>query len=392
MRVLHVISGIDPENGGPSAALQGLAEAQVCEGLDVTVVATWQRPSAPAVACQWRKLGMTVEIIGPARGALSRHPSLNQTVERLVAAADVVHVHALWEEIQHQAARAAQRLDRPYIIRPCGGLHPWSLARSRWRKRAYLAWRLRANLDCAAAIHYTTEDERRAAEPLGLQAPAIVEPNGVRLTEFEQMPPAGTFRRGLGPLAERPIVLFLGRIHPKKGLEVLVDAFAEANLPEAMLVIAGPDSGGYRATIERQIERLGVHGRVHFTGMLAGAERVAALADADLFVLSSYTENFGVAVIEALAAGTSVIVSDQVGIHREIAAAGVGAVVPVDAGGLASELRRWMRDPALRAHAAGRAPAFVRERYDWQAIARAWREHYESLLRKARSAALANGA
>ena len=383
MRVLHVISGIDPENGGPSAALQGLAEAQVCEGLDVMVVATWQRPSAPAVACQWRKLGMTVEIIGPARGALSRHPSLNQTVERLVAAADVVHVHALWEEIQHQAARAAQRLDRPYIIRPCGGLHPWSLARSRWRKRAYLTWRLRTNLDRATAIHYTTEDERRAAQPLGLQAPEIVEPNGVRLTEFEQMPPAGTFRRGLGPLAERPIVLFLGRIHPKKGLDVLLDALAEANLPEALLVIAGPDSGGYQAVLKRQIERLDLRNRVHFTGMLDGADRVAALADADLFVLCSYTENFGVAVIEALAAGTPVIVSDQVGIHREIAAAGVGAAVPVDADALAAELGRWMRDPELRQDASRRAAAFVRERYDWRAIARAWRLRYESLVRPA---------
>lgn len=388
MRVLHVISGIDPENGGPSAALRGLAEAQVNAGLDVTVAATWQRPSVVDVARQWREGGMKVELIGPARGALSRHPALTDTIERLVDAADVVHIHALWEEIQHQAARAAQRMARPYLVRPCGGLHPWSLARSRWRKRAYLACRLRANLDRAAAIHYTTEDERRAAVPLGLRAKVIVEPNGVRLTEFEQLPAPGSFRRAISQPNERPLVLFLGRVDPKKGLDVLVDAFAEANLPDALLVIAGPDSGGYQATLQRRIEHLGIGDRVRFTGMLVGADRVAALADADLFVLSSYTENFGVAVIEALAAGTPVVVSDQVGIHREIKAAGVGGVVAVDISLLASELRRWMQDPDLRRDAATRARPFVHAHYDWQVIARVWKGHYESLVR---APALTNG-
>jgi glycosyltransferase involved in cell wall biosynthesis len=152
-------------------------------------------------------------------------------------------------------------------------------------------------------------------------------------------------------------------------------------------VIAGPDSDGYRAKVERMVENHHLGDRVVFTGMLYGKERIEALVDADLFVLPSYQENFGIAVVEALAAGCPVLVSDQVNIHEQITSAGVGGMAPARVNEFAAELTLWMGNPALRESAASRAVDFVRRHYDWRAIAQRWAERYER-LRARRSTAL----
>jgi glycosyltransferase involved in cell wall biosynthesis len=301
----------------------------------------------------------------------------------LAGDADIVHIHGLWEEPQHVAAGTARRLDVPYVFTPHGMLDPWSLRQSKWVKRLYMLLRLRKDLNRAAAIHYTTPIERNLAGVLNLKPPAIVEPNGLDMSEFNDLPPRGRFRAPFSIASDRPIVLFLSRIHPKKGLDLLVPAFARGNLADALLVIAGPDDAGYRGEVERMIADNALTGRVLFTGMLKGAARIEALVDADLFALPSYQENFGIAVAESLACGTPVVISDQVNIHPEITAAGVGGVVPLDADRLAGELHRWMTDTPLRQSAVERARPLVRERYDWNQIARRWREHYSRLIGQA---------
>jgi glycosyltransferase involved in cell wall biosynthesis len=325
--------------------------------------------------------GASTHILGPARGPRARHPDIARVLEPLIEQADIVHIHALWEEIQHHAARLARRAGRPYIIRPCGMLDPWPMAQGWWKKRAYLMLRMQRHLDHAAAIHFTTEIERDASgRTVRLSAPSIVEPNGIDFREFEPLPPRGGLRRAHRVLGERPVVLFMGRIHSKKGLDLLVPAFARVAREDAVLVLAGPDDGGYVAQVRRMIEQNGLGGRVIETGMLRGKERVEALVDADLFVLPSYQENFGVAVVEALAAGVPVIVSDQVALHRRITAERVGEVVPTAIEPLAAALDRWLGDDALRRAAAARARPFVREAFDWNGIAARWAGHYERLI------------
>ena len=198
-------------------------------------------------------------------------------------------------------------------------------------------------------------------------------------------PQRGTFRAKFPQLADRPIVLFLGRIHYKKGFDLLIPAFAKIADAQAMLVIAGPDSEGYRSEIQKMIDQHGLGQRVLFTGMLRGAQRIEALVDADLFVLPSYQENFGIAVIEALAAGCPVLISDQVNICHEVAAEHVGAVVPTKVEPLTQELDRWLADATLRQNAAERGPAFVRREFDWNRIAARWAKHYEALRTPART-------
>jgi glycosyltransferase involved in cell wall biosynthesis len=380
MQILHVISNIDPSLGGTSTALIALARAQRGAGLHVNVLSTFSTPSEDA-AESLRRDGVNVTLIGPTTQPLSRHPHIEPALREQVPRADIVHIHALWEEVQHRAARVARELGKPYVITPHGMLDPWSLRQSKWKKRLYLALRMRSNLDHAAAIHYTSEIERDLSTPLKLRPPTIVEPNGVDLAEFENLPPRGAFRAKHAVVGgDRPMVLFLGRVHPKKGLDLLLPAFAQAAPPRAGLVIAGPaEDDAYAEQLRMKVRTCGLFARTVFTGMLRGRERIEAFVDADLFVLPSYQENFGIAVVEALASGCPVLISDQVNIHREITAGGVGGVVPTEQNALADELKRWLDGENLRRAAGARGPAFVRARYDWNVIARHWAGHYARL-------------
>jgi glycosyltransferase involved in cell wall biosynthesis len=378
MKVLHVISGIDPRGGGPAEALRGLVTAQAANGLNVRVLATFAHGDDLGFAAALQARGVTVRLVGPCRGRLGRHPDLSAAAAEAVAAADVVHIHALWEEVQHQAARTARLTEKPYLIRPCGMLDPWSLRQSRLKKSLYLFWRLRRHLNAAEALHFTSDAEHTGTVSLRLRPRAIVEPNGIDVSEYADLPARGTFRQRWALPKARTVLLFLGRLHPKKGLDLLLPAFARIE-GDSLLVVAGPSEPGYQRGLKAEAARLGIADRVLFTGMLLGEDKLAAYVDADLFVLPSYQENFGMAVAEALAAGLPVVISDQVNIHAEVAAAGAGGVVPTDTTALAVELARWTGDPERLCRAGAKAREFARARYDWTAIARRWVGHYERL-------------
>ncbi len=176
------------------------------------------------------------------------------------------------------------------------------------------------------------------------------------------------------------MVLFLSRVHPKKGVDLLIRAFARADLSDAVLVIAGPGEQGYLDELGDLVKRHHLNSRVLFVGMLHGRHRIEALVDADLFVLPSYQENFGIAVVEALASGTPVLISDQVNIHQEIVGAGVGGSVPLDVSAFGDALGEWMRDANLRQSAQALTKPFVAEHYDWRGIARQWESIYRRYI------------
>ncbi len=385
MKVLHVTSLLDPVAGGSVVAVTGLAAAQHAAGLDVTIVSTQHRGADTQLVDQMRALRMDVRTIAPARGPLWTHPDIDPVLETLIGGTDVVHMHRVWEQIQHRAARIAHNRGVPYLMSPHGMLDPWCLAQKRIKKRLYLAWRLQRNIDRATAVHCTTTVEQQLIRPLTRRTESFVETLGVDLDEFEQLPPAGSFRKTQPAIGDRPIVLFLSRVDPKKGLDLLVPAFAQSNLGRAVLVIAGPDDGGYKKTVQDLIAHHRVQDRVFFTGMLHGAERISALAEAELMVLPSYQENFGIVVIESLAAGTPVIISDQVNLHGDIAPARVGAVVPTRVDAVAETMQRWMNDHAARGAAAQRARPFAFEHYGWTTIGERWIDHYGRYVPRAPS-------
>src|SRR5688572_5710491 len=270
LRILHVNSGIDPVAGGTAAALSGLAKAQARAGLDVSVVATWVSAAGEGAVKDLEAAGLRVRSIR-ATDPMSRSPEIRPVVEGMAAGADVVHIHAMWEEIQHRAARIAQRLGKPYVMTPHGMLDPWNMSNGALKKRLYLALRMRRNLNRASAIHFATEIERDWVGRFGFAPPTIVEPLGLDVGEFADLPPRGTFRAEHPQIGDRPLVAFLGRLHAGKGVELLIPALAKMTSKDAVLVVAGPDSG-YLPTAKAQAEQLGVAGRVLFPGMLRGRD------------------------------------------------------------------------------------------------------------------------
>jgi glycosyltransferase involved in cell wall biosynthesis len=219
--------------------------------------------------------------------------------------------------------------------------------------------------------------------PLKIDVQYVVEPNGVNCDEFKSLPLRGTFRQKYQIRNDQLLILFFSRIHPKKGLDLLIPAFAKTKITGTTLVIAGPSENDYRAHLDKMVQKYEIQDQVIFTGMLEGKERISALRDADVFVLPSYQENFGIAVVESLASGTPVIISDQVNIHDQITAAKVGGVVSTNIDALAEELARWLSDGKLRQEAARRARPFVQTQYDWQKIAQRWKERYAQLVTSA---------
>ncbi len=385
MHVLHVNSGVDPRQGGPTTAMHAMLHAQIDVGMKVSVAATFGHDFQPGAADLMKQVGADVHLIGPCSEFLARHPDIKRMLQDLIPQVDIVHIHATWEEIQHQTARIARKLGKPYVFTPHGMLDPWSLSQNRLLKRAYFELRLRRDLNRAAAIHFTTETERKLVAPLGLTAPTLVEPLIIDLSDFQPPTPLGQLRvRFQAQLCDRPFALFMSRIHHKKGLDLLIPAFARMSAKDAMLVIAGPDVDGYRAAVEQMARESGIADRVLFPGMLYGRDRAAALVDAEVFVLPSYQENFGVVVIEALAAGTPVIISDQVNIQDTIAAAQVGEVVPTSVQPLSDALSRWLNDRSLRESASHRAIEFVAQTFDRHAQAQRWMEHYQRFIAAAR--------
>ncbi|MFW6059910.1 MAG: glycosyltransferase, partial [Phycisphaeraceae bacterium] len=352
MRVVHVTSGIDPLGGGTATALLGLATALAQHGAAVSIVTTHTAGADLRAVDQLQNAGITVHAVGPVHGPRGRHADLAPTLRRAIDEADVVHIHALWEQIQHEAARLAHARGAAYVISPHGMLDPWSLRQRRWKKQLYLALRLRRHLNRAAALHFTSTAEAQTRQRLALTPPAIVEPNGIDLAAFDTLPRTGAFRQQHHIPPDRPLLLFLSRLHYKKGLDLLLPALARLDAPDRqapMLALAGPVEPAYRRRLDAEIAKYQLQARVIFTGMLHDETKLAALVDADLFVLPSYHENFGIAVIEALAAGTPVVISDQVSIHGPIVEAGVGEAVPTAVEPLAATLSRWLADDQRRA-------------------------------------------
>lgn len=378
LRVLHVISRLDDARGGPIVALKNFALAQQRRGLQTTIAVAWKQGEDVAAADTLRRQGIDVMPIGPCVGRLMWHPAARRTIRAAVARCDIVHAHGIWEDIHHQAAAASRKLGRPYIVRPCGMLDPWSLSRNYWLKQLALTARIKRDLNQAAALHFTSDLERAAAEALHLQARSLIEGNGIDAALFRNLPLRGAFAARL-PFAGEPFILFLGRITPKKGLDLLVRALARPECADVRLAVAGPDEQPYRRTLDALIREIGVSERIFFAGMLRDRAIVEALVDAELTVLPSRQENFATSVLESLAAGTPVIVSDQVDIHPEIARERVGEVVPLAVDPLAAAIAGWMRDPVGRGAARERARAYGLAR-DWDGVAARWHAHYVRLI------------
>ena len=353
MKILHVIANLAPRYGGPSKACREMSAAVSWRGHAVSIYTTNQDgphlldvPTDKPVEVD----GVTIRYfpVQIPRFWGTSWP-LAEAFKRAIPEHDVVHIHSLYMFHDWVAGRYCHAAGVPYIIRPHGTLDPYLHRRHRWRKMIMETMFQNRILRRAAALHYTSEEEMRLAEPYACGAPGVVVPLGLDLEDYDNPPIPGAFRARHPEIGDKTIVLFFGRLNFKKGLDVLAKAFGGlARMRDDIhLVIAGPDDGMKDKT-ERWLADEGVADRATFTGMVHGAEKRALLGDADIFVLPSYSENFGIAVVEAMACGIPVVISDRVNIWREVEAAGAGRVTPPEAEACAAAITALLDDQRLR--------------------------------------------
>jgi len=379
MKIIHVIGSLAAETGGPAKAVVEMAASVARRGHDVEIYAT-DFGDQPVALTSAEAAGVDVQIFPVQMPRFwKRSRPLKRALTTAIPQADVVHIHSLYLYHSWAAAEICRRFDVPYIIRPHGTLDPYIYRRRRWRKIFMeLLFQNRA-LRGAMAIHYTTEEECRLGSPYVFGTPGRVVAIGVNFSDYIELPEAGALRTKYPEIGDRQIVLFLGRLNFKKGLDILIPAFAEAvrAVENLHLVIAGPDDGMEKKARAWVAEHR-ITDKTTFTGMLTGADILGAYRDAAVFVLPSYSENFGIAAVEAMACGVPVLISDKVNIWREVADAGAGHVAPTDAGAFEKLLCEVMNDDDARAAMGKAGVALACERFDWSNIAAELERLYES--------------
>jgi glycosyltransferase involved in cell wall biosynthesis len=382
LKILHIIQSIDPKGGGPAQVAVRLAAAQASLGHDVHVVA-YADPEADFRTRQqidrvpYRSLFKLhlLPKFGRAEALLARGAS--RVINDLLEGAGWVHCHGVWESILRVAAESAYKAGVPYCFRPAGMLDPWSLDQRKWKKKVGLALGTRRVLRRAKFIHALNHDEARLIAPLKLGVPTCIIPNGIFLEEVEPLPARGTFRIDHPELADYAYVLFLGRLHWKKGLDYLADAFAllAERLPSVRLVVAGPDDG-HKANFEAHIHRHNLGDRVRLVGPLYGPNKFAALADASCFCLPSRQEGFSVAVLEAMAAGVPVVISEACH-FPEAASSRAGVIAPLEPSAIAAAIESILLNPSRAASMSSAGQNLIRNHYTWPRIAEQLTNLYE---------------
>jgi len=369
LQILHGIGSLDPKTGGPPAVVMGLAAAQADLGHEVTVIC------GDGAAARSR-IDAALERYRGHEGIEVRYDGSEGGLPGAVDAADFLHLHGVWEKLLLRAAGRMRQRDKPYAVTPHGMLDPWALSQKRLKKRIALAVAFRGMLNRASFVHVLNTDERDAVGLLRLKSPSQVIPNGIFLEDVEPLPPAGAFYAKHPELGGRPFIVFLSRLHYKKGLDILAEAFAK--LPESLsgvqLVVVGPDEG-QQASFECRVAELGVSDRVHLTGPIYGREKFEAIVDAACFCLPSRQEGFSIAITEALACGCPVVISE--GCHfPEVAEVGAGRVTPLEPSAVAQALTEVVSDPAIGQAMGQRGRELVCERYTWPKVAEAMMEAY----------------
>lgn len=294
---------------------------------------------------------------------------------------DLVHTHAIFAPTNLPAYWACWGAKIPYVVTPHGMLEPWALAYKATKKRVYYHLLEKQALNRASAIHVLTSAEARGVERLNLKSPAVAIPNGIDRQPFEELPSPEMFYQAFPEIRDRPTIFFLGRIDPKKGLDLLAIALAKvrARFPEAHLVVAGPDNIGFLPTAREYFQKSGCSDGVTFTGMLAGTLKYAALAAADIYVAPSYSEGFSLSILEGMAAGLPCVITQNCN-FPEARTAEAACVVETDASAIAEGLLECLANPHGAKQMGDRARQLIFDRYTWDRVARQMRAAYERII------------
>jgi glycosyltransferase involved in cell wall biosynthesis len=388
MRILQIVPALSLVYGGPSQMVVGLCAALAAAGAEVTILTTdancdnGQAPLDVPLGVPISQDGYTVYYFRCA--PLRRYKFSTGLLAWLAAHAheyDLAHIHALFSPVSSAAAAIARRQGLPYILRPLGTLDPADLKKKARLKQLYAAAIERANIAGAAALHFTSPQEAQISERFGATVPSWVLPLGVALPEPDRV----DIRAQLGLDPTRPLLLFMSRIDPKKGLDLLIPALTalQAQGQDFQFVMAGgnPQDPAYEADMRKQLMASTFKDRVKIPGFVTGGLKTALLQAADLVVLPSYYENFGISVAEALAVGTPVVISDRVDIWPDVQQAHAGWICKCEVESLTEALGAALSNADERQLRGQNAQVLAQSKYSWSAIAQQLLTAYDTIRR-----------
>ena len=399
MNILHVIPSFAPawRYGGTVTLALSLTRELARQGHDVTVMTT--NIDGPGVLDVPLESPVSMDGVNVRYFPVQRprwwcfSKALGRALRQQVHQFDIVHVHSIFLWPTTIAAYWCRRRGVPYLISPHGMLDPVRLKKayegwrvslaSRFKKRLYLKTLGRLDLDRATAILFTSPVEMESSDALGLGAPRLALPLGA------DMPPEDGSVMGVGwrdryPMLEnKKIVLYMSRLHPMKGPDILISALGilASKRADIALVVAGSGSAEYENRLKSLVREFDLQDITLFLGMVKGADKWALLREAGLFVLPSHHEAFPNAVVEAMAAGLPVVISEGVDISREVGEAGVGLVTSLDPAELASAIDTLLSDEGLRAKMGAAGAEYVREHWSWEGTTRDIAKAYEDIVR-----------
>ena len=371
---ISVLSHLDPSYGGLSTVVPQLSSLLAETGSFSMGVAAFCNPGEQYVPSNGSRFKITYW--PTSRSTWLRDSAIRSRFRDEIRLAEGMHIHGLWEQSTAMAARTARSLQVPYVLSAHGMLEPWALSNRKWKKIFYSALFERANVEGAACVHALTHAEAEDYRRFGCTRPVAVIPNGVSVPDNPSPDP---FISRFPALKDKKIILFLGRIHHKKGLDILIESWAELSKksPEVHLVIAGPDFEETKAKLDARISELGLVQDVTFTGMLRGDLKWSAMAAADCFVLPSYSEGLSVSILEAMAMGLPVVISDRCNLP-EVGQAEAGWVIEPKQSELTAALADFIANSMETNQNIGRRGfQLAARRYNWSIITQQFIELYQ---------------
>ncbi len=391
MRLLHVVPSYLPATryGGPIYSVHGLCKALVNRGHDVHVVTT----NVDGAGDTDVPLETPVDFDAVKIWYFPSHrlrrifwsPVMSHELSRIVQKFDILHLHSIFLWPTSMAAHAARKFKVPYIISPRGMLVKDLIQKkSRLAKSLWIRMVEKTNLEQAAAIHCTSDIEAAECRAFNFELPHLtVIPNGIEYKKFDverdAIPAMGPGAGVLRTIERQPLILFLGRINWKKGLDRLVPALSE--VPSAHLAIAGNDNDGYTQKVQAIAKQSGVAGRISFLGPVQEHDKAVLYKNAKLFVLPSYSENFGNTVLEAMAHACPVVVTPEVGIAGAVIEANAGIVTQGKPQAIAKTINRILSNDELRKSMGQAGAKLVQEKYRWESVAQQMEAEYQTLAK-----------
>jgi glycosyltransferase involved in cell wall biosynthesis len=388
VKVLHIIPSVSPTLGGPTEVVLNLVKALRECGVDTEIVTTNDNGSNQLldVPLNQRVEYQQVPVwflprFTPRMKEFIFSPALTRWLWLHIKDYDILDIHYLFSYASSCAGAIARWQGIPYTVRTMGQLEPWALSQSRLKKQIYTFLTERHNLNRAAAIHCTSTSEAKDVRNFGITSPTVTLPLGVNQPIY--LPDAKQKLHHLYEIPiETPVVLFLSRLHYKKRPDLLMRSLGQlaAQNHNFHLILAGTGETDYVEELKNLMTSLGLTSHISFAGFVKGTDKQLLLQGCDIFVLPSFSENFGIAVAEAMVVGLPVIVTPGVQIAPEIAEAKAGLVVEGEVDALANAIAQLLTSAKLRQQLGENGKNLANSRYSWNAIAQNLSCAYDAIL------------